>query len=118
MPTMLPETALPKERYPVMATRIYIKPAEPILVMTTPAVRKWELLAISLRIENIFKSTCQTRLSHKLVAETYILVTCISENDDRKAAQRLNGASPFEPSYFTSFLHRVSFCKMINDEDH
>ena len=55
MPTMLPETAFPKERYPVMATRMYMKPAEPMLETTTPVVRKWEFLAMSLSIENIFE---------------------------------------------------------------
>ena len=51
--TTLPPTALPKERYPVMATSTYKKAETPILAMTTPVVLKCELLPISLRIENI-----------------------------------------------------------------
>ena len=38
MPTILPATLLPKERYPVIATRIYMKHAEPILVPITEVV--------------------------------------------------------------------------------
>jgi hypothetical protein len=38
MATMLPATLLPKERYPVMATRIYVKHAEPMLAPITEVV--------------------------------------------------------------------------------
>lgn len=53
MLTMLPCTLLPYERYPVMATRMYTLHAVPMLAMTTPVVRKWELFLISLSMENI-----------------------------------------------------------------
>jgi len=38
MPTMLPATLLPKERYPVIATKMYIEQAEPILAPMTEVV--------------------------------------------------------------------------------
>lgn len=38
MPTILPATLLPKERYPVIATRMYIKQAEPMLAPITEVV--------------------------------------------------------------------------------
>jgi hypothetical protein len=38
IPTILPATLLPKERYPVIATRMYIKHAEPMLVAITEVV--------------------------------------------------------------------------------
>lgn len=51
--TTLPPTALPKERYPVIATSTYRKAATPMLEKTTAVVLKCELLPISFSIENI-----------------------------------------------------------------
>jgi hypothetical protein len=38
MPTILPATLLPKERYPVIATKMYVQQAEPILAPMTEVV--------------------------------------------------------------------------------
>lgn len=54
IPTMFPFTALPKDRYPVIATKTYIEAALPILAATTPVVRLGELSLISFKIENIY----------------------------------------------------------------
>ena len=43
-------------------------------------------------------------------------MTRICEDYDRKAAQCLNGASPFEVTYFAPVLHGVSLCKMVDDK--
>ena len=65
--TTLPPTALPKERYPVMATSTYKKVETPILAVITAVVLNCELLPISFRTENIWK-TCQfTYMRNRLV---------------------------------------------------
>ncbi len=51
--TTLPPTALPKERYPVIATSTYRNAEVPMLATTTAVVLKCELLPISFNIENI-----------------------------------------------------------------
>ena len=50
---MLPLTSLPKVRYPVMAVRMYILAAEPMLEPMTPTMLAGEVSLISLMIENI-----------------------------------------------------------------
>ena len=52
--TMLPPTSLPKERYPVIATRMYIEAAVVFEVTTTAVVFQWELSLISFTMLNIF----------------------------------------------------------------
>ena len=51
--TILPPIALPKERYPVIATSTYRIAAAPMLTRITVVVLKCELLPISFSVENI-----------------------------------------------------------------
>lgn len=50
---ILPPTAFPKERYPVIEISRYRKAALPMLATTAVVVLKFELLPISFSVENI-----------------------------------------------------------------
>jgi hypothetical protein len=70
---MFPATLFPNDRYPVIATKTYMKQADPILAPITPVVlnllsaflfvvnrninpyRRGELSLISFKIENIYR---------------------------------------------------------------
>ena len=60
-----------------------MKAETPMLVITTAFVRKWLLLPISLRIENICRLSAFDPFTFLTdLAAAHILMTCISEYND------------------------------------
>ena len=104
-----------------MATRRYTRQDVPLLATTTLLVRKWELLLISLRIENIYKpggvSKSQTRARQPFSRMTHVLVTGVSKYNDWEAAQRWNSPAPSNDSYRTPILHCVAFEEVEDHKD-
>ena len=91
----------------------------PLLTTTTLAVRKWELLLLSLRTENIYEakgvSRSQARAWQTFSGTTHILVTGVCEYNDWEAAQRWNRPAPSDDTDRTPVLLCVASEEM---EDH
>lgn len=108
-----------------MATRMYIRPAAPILAKTTLVVRKCEfsliLISISFRMENIYVESVFSGPKPLYLCLwqdiTHVLVTRIGKDHYGKATQSRNGAAPSDNTNRPSILHRIALDEVCYNED-
>ena len=84
----------------------------PMLAIVTAVVRKWELLPISFKMENICGLLVRTRPFSHITEATHVLMTCIRENNDRKAAQDSDRTFRLSDPDHTSIRLSVAFDEM------
>src|SRR5712671_6583088 len=110
-----------------MATKMYVQQAEPMLAIITLEVLKRTVSKAvvaagqedlrAMRVVSDFVQDGEHLMILALVTSTqsltYILVTCICEDDNRKALQDLNKTAPFDDSNRTSICHRITFRKVV-----
>lgn len=89
--------------------------ATPMLEAVTAVVRKWELLPISLRMENIcaIKSASNLEIG---CGNSYILMACVCKDNDWKAAQDCHSTLWVDDPYVPSIRFRVSLDKVGEDQ--
>ena len=92
-----------------------MKPADPMLDVTTAVVLDGALSLISLRIENIYSSQPPGR--HVCKDYTYVLVACIRKNYYWEARKSRHRASPFKNSDCPPLAQSVSASKVVDDKD-
>ena len=110
-----------------MATKMYVQQAEPMLaIITLDVLKRTVSKAVvaagqedlpAMRVVSDFVQDGEHLMMLALVTSTqsltYILVTCICEDDNRKALQDLNKTAPFDDSNRTSICHRIAFRKVV-----
>lgn len=90
--------------------------ADPIEAVTTAVVLAGLASLISLRIENICVRVSGLPSQSDTSRVTYVLVTGVSKDNDRKARQHRQRPSPRCPSNWTSLGHCISRSKVVHNQ--